>query len=97
VQKPGHGIEHVDVLLAHAQQVMDVVLGDHVAFPEGRALELAGDDAGDVVTQDHAHGIGHGHLAHSRFAHDPTSRRAWRPVRRLATETGHGRVSVVVS
>ena len=52
-------VEDVEVVLAQLLQVADVLVAHRVTLAEGRALELAGPDLGDVVRQPGPHRILH--------------------------------------
>ena len=65
----GQGFVHVKIFLAHAEQNRNVFFPDDVPLAEHRSFLHAGFDAGDVVAEHRAHGLGDGNGFHGNFGH----------------------------
>jgi hypothetical protein len=57
MDQPLRKIKNIQVFFADPQKVADIFCPDNVSFTKGPSLFLAGDDFGDIVAQNHSHGI----------------------------------------
>ena len=70
VHHAGLGSVDIEVFLAHIEQDRNVLFCHHVSLAKHWALVLAGNDAGDVLTEDGAHSVLHGYGFHGKAHHN---------------------------
>ena len=84
MEHPGLALPHIEVLLAHAQQHRDILLGDHMALAEPGVLGNATNDLSQVVAEHMAHCVAGIDQFHHLFL--LVNKKRYRPIRYLWTE-----------